>query len=75
MCYQHIGQHGIVDYTHVIYSTVKASIKEYMPLFKELKSIGYNLKVMQKASYKKMYGINNDENRTKEMPWDYIKGN
>jgi hypothetical protein len=45
--YAHIGQHseGDIDYCA---NCKRATIDEYMPLFKELESIGYNLKVVRK---------------------------
>ena len=49
-CYQHIGQHGkcSLDITSI---TKLATIEEYEPLLKELKSIGYeNLRVMKKLN-------------------------
>jgi hypothetical protein len=45
--YQHVGQHseGNVSYCA---NCKRATIDEYMPLFQELESIGYNLKVVRK---------------------------
>ena len=40
--YMHIGQHGAADTHIVIRQTQLASRKEYLPLLKELKQIGYN---------------------------------
>jgi len=54
--YMHIGQHSGADYQHVIQTTKPATESEYMDLYNKLtKQIGYNLKVIKKASYKKMY--------------------
>jgi hypothetical protein len=55
-CYQHIGQHSEADYQYVIQTTKPATNEESESLYNELtKQIGYNLKVIKKASYKKMY--------------------
>ena len=47
--YMRVGQHGAADYHHVIRSTRPAKEEEYTSLKKELESLGYNLKVYQKA--------------------------
>ena len=53
MSYMHIGQHGDADYHGVIQQTKPATESEYLPLFNELKSIGYkDLQVRQKAKLK-----------------------
>ena len=44
MSYMHIGQHGDADYHGVIQQTKPATEAQYLPLFNELKSIGYKLK-------------------------------
>ena len=46
--YMHIGQHSPANYSHCIAKSRRARAKEYAPLKKELESLGYNLKVMQK---------------------------
>ena len=46
--YMHLGQHSEADYLGCIKDTKPASKKEYQSLFKELESIGYNLKVIKK---------------------------
>ena len=55
LSYMHIGQHGSANYHYVISDSQPVKETEYKPLFDELESIGYNLIVKQKASYKKMY--------------------
>jgi len=49
MSYQHVGQHGAAD---CIDNTTLATEDEYKDLKKELESIGYNLKIAKKATYK-----------------------
>jgi hypothetical protein len=53
MSYQHIGQHGEADYHYVVEQTKPAKPDEYMPLYKELKEIGYDLQVRQKINHHK----------------------
>jgi len=50
MSYTHVGQHGGADYNGVISDTKQSTIEEYTPLFKELESFGYNIKVIQKRN-------------------------
>jgi hypothetical protein len=45
--YAHVGQHSEGDISYCA-NCKRATIDEYMPLFKELESIGYNLKVVRK---------------------------
>jgi hypothetical protein len=49
--YMHIGQHGAASY-HLIGNTVAAQEDEYLPLYNELTSLGYNLKIQKKISKK-----------------------
>lgn len=56
LSYMHTGQHGPAHYLSMIMNSRPAKPEEYNDLFQELQSIGYDLKVMQKASYRKMYG-------------------
>lgn len=49
-CYSHVGQHSSCCYGYYYNNTVPATKKEYMPLYKELISIGYNLKVKQRIT-------------------------
>ena len=52
MSYQHIGQHGSCD-LGIIYDTKLATDEEYKDLKDELEhSIGYNLRVIKKATRK-----------------------
>ena len=50
MSYQHLGQHGSVDYNTVISSTKSAKPAEYADLFEELTKIGYELRVYYKRT-------------------------
>lgn len=51
LSYMHIGQHSEADYTHVINQTSPATEEEYEDLKDELENqVGYNLKVLKKAS-------------------------
>ena len=50
--YEHVGQHGGADYAHVIDDTKPASRYEYANLLQELKMIGYELKVVKRATRK-----------------------
>lgn len=51
-CYQHVGQHGLADPTHVIQTTVPATPEEYAALLRELKQIGYDdLRIMKRTTY------------------------
>ena len=52
MSYQHIGQHGDCQPDYIINVSQLASKKEYKPLYDELLSIGYNLQVMKRYSFK-----------------------
>lgn len=46
--YAHIGQHGECDYHYILSKTKLAKPEEYKDLFKELESMGYNLKIVKK---------------------------
>lgn len=48
--YQHIGQHGTA-YDGVILATRPASQAEYMPLARELRSIGYRLDIRKRMQF------------------------
>ncbi len=48
--YQHVGQHSAADYWGVLDITRPATQEEYEPLYKELTSFGYNLKVIKRYS-------------------------
>lgn len=51
LSYEHNGQHSAADYWHCIAKSKPAKLNEYTDLFKELESLGYNLKVRQKINY------------------------
>ena len=51
--YQHVGQHSAADYKHCIKTSKVATPEQYADLQSELKSIGYNLIIIQKQNYKK----------------------
>lgn len=50
--YEQIGGHGGADYFGVVGVTVPASRKESADLARELRRIGYRLKVMRRASHR-----------------------
>ena len=49
-CYQHIGQHGSADYYHCIRNSRPATPREAAPLLTELRRIGYQPYVLQRAT-------------------------
>ncbi len=50
--FETIGQHGAADYMGVIVVTRPAKAHEYTDLARELETIGYNLRVVQRVSHK-----------------------
>ena len=46
--YMHVGQHSAAMYPHP--DTIEASAGEYAPLLAELKSIGYNLRIVRRVT-------------------------
>ena len=51
-CYAHIGQHGTADIMYY-FTTKKATPEEYKDLYNELTNlVGYNLRVMQRMTYR-----------------------
>ena len=48
MMYEHIGQHGEGDYWGILPKTTPAHPLRYKPLFDELMSIGYDLRVCRR---------------------------
>lgn len=63
MSYMHVGQHDGVDYNSIIGNTVPAGVEESQPLFSELESIGYKLRVRRKINRDKfMEAINKSKN-------------
>lgn len=55
--YAHIGQHFGTDYVIEIQYSRPATQQEYQPLLNELKSIGYNPRIIRRANYKRMYRL------------------
>jgi hypothetical protein len=51
MSYQHVGQHSGADFFGCVRTTRPATPEEYQGLQAELESIGYQLKVIQRASH------------------------
>jgi hypothetical protein len=51
--YMHIGQHSMADYGGVQMCTTPAKENEYTDLKSELKSIGYNLRIIKRRNYDK----------------------
>ena len=49
--YEHIGQHGGADYHHVVRQTKPCSTEQSADLAAELRTIGYVLKPLTRASY------------------------
>ncbi len=56
-CYAHIGQHHTCTWPYVQECTKKAKPEEYQNLYKELVSIGYQLRILQKPMHRKMYQL------------------
>lgn len=48
LSYEHVGQHGSADYNEVIASTRAATRAEYAPLARELRRIGYRLRIVKR---------------------------
>jgi hypothetical protein len=48
--YQHVGQHGGAYYAGVIRDTKPATPDEYAPLLRELRQIGYRVRVIKRAT-------------------------
>ena len=51
--YQHVGQHSQGDYQVCLNTSRMAIADEYADLKKEMESIGYNIKVVQRRNYEK----------------------
>lgn len=49
--YQHLGQHSAADYNGCIRKSVPATVLEYMDLYNELESLGYNIKIVRRQNY------------------------
>lgn len=53
-CYAHIGQHNGACWDYFLFNTIPAKEKEeYINLYRELESIGYNLKIVKRRNYKR----------------------
>lgn len=50
-CYAHIGQHSSCDYGYYL-QCKPATYQEYKPLLEELKSIGYDIQVINRINGK-----------------------
>lgn len=50
--YMHVGQHSGADTNAVVWQTRPAKPKEYGPLLKELKQLGYNPQIAKRCLYK-----------------------
>ena len=48
--YEHIGQHNPANYSGCVKATRLATKKEYTPLLRELRRIGYKLQVVKRAT-------------------------
>jgi hypothetical protein len=48
MSYEHVGQHGACDPRHVVAHTSPAKPSEYRDLLKELRTIGYSVRVIKR---------------------------
>jgi len=48
--YEHVGQHGGADYDGVVAVTRPATPAEYADLARELTTIGYNLRIVKRAT-------------------------
>jgi len=46
--YEHIGQHGAADPHGVVAGTRPATRKQWQPLARELRRLGYRLRIMQR---------------------------
>ena len=56
-CYAHLGQHSYTCWEYVMKETEPAAIKDYDNLYEELRSIGYKLRIIKRASHRKMYQL------------------
>lgn len=50
LSYMHVGQHGSADYEGVVRSTESARPDEYKGLASELRSIGYQIRPVQRST-------------------------
>lgn len=56
-CYAHMGQHSFGDYDAMISQSKPAKASEYRDLLRELRRIGYRLRVIHRACRRKMYQL------------------
>ena len=52
LSYQHVGQHGSCNPSHVVRMTAVARAHEYAELKAELTRIGYKVRAIQRASWR-----------------------
>lgn len=50
-CFQHVGQHCAADYCGCITASRPATSAEYAELAAELRQLGYELEIRQRATY------------------------
>lgn len=46
--YMHVGQHGSADYKDIVRNARLATPTEYLPLMRELESIGYHVSIVRR---------------------------
>ena len=49
--YQHVGQHGSADYQGCMRKSVPTNVIEYLDLYNELESLGYNIKIVKRMNH------------------------
>ena len=49
--YQHVGQHSSAGYQGCMRKSVPATVPEYLDLYNELKSLGYNIKIVKRMNH------------------------
>jgi len=52
LSYEHVGQHGAADFHSVVQQTLPVTSKRCADLAQELTEIGYDLKPIQRASFR-----------------------
>lgn len=64
-CYAHLGQHSSMTWDYLRSTKPVKDKREYADLYAELKSIGYDLRVIQKRNYNKylneLYKVRNEQ--------------
>ena len=66
LSYEHVGQHGAADYYGVVRHTLPVMSKECDGLARELTLIGYDLKPIQRASFRNHEGRRRELERLRE---------